>query len=70
LCTAGERSITPSFVLAVKADDRAQSTGDRRARLAAVLEVTGEVFDVDAADVERPVWCCQHQRVNWRRYNV
>jgi len=38
--------------------------------LAAVLEVTGEVFDVDAADVEQPMWCCQHQRANWRRSHV
>jgi hypothetical protein len=41
--------------VAVEPDDREQPTRHRRPRLAAVLELAGEAFDVDAADLEQAV---------------
>ena len=41
------------FGVPVEPDDRAQPTGDGGPGLAAVFEIAGEAFDVDAADVEQ-----------------
>jgi hypothetical protein len=43
------------FGVAVEADDRAQPARHRRPGLAAVFELAGEAFDVDAANLEQAV---------------
>ena len=43
------------FGVAVEPDDRAQPTSHRRPRLSEILELAGEAFDVDAANLEQAV---------------
>jgi hypothetical protein len=47
---------------AVEPDDRAQPTRHRRSRLATVLQVADEAFDVDAANLEQAVVAASTRR--------